>query len=489
MGCWLSALATGDRVNPEGTAPQIDSRRAKLAGHAAEQIIADVVELGWPVGRVLGSESELLARYGVSRAVLREAVRLVEHQRVARMRRGKGGGLVIDEPDVDAVVGSAVIYLLRVGATLDEILDTMILLGELAAEIASQRVTEADIATIRGTLERETTGTISNLLLLHIHLAELTANPILELFVETLTRVAKLHFNAADALPADFDGEVGRARADIATAILTNNAGLARERMQRHLRAEADFIRRQPATVQHVDPAVALAGRLGVKRGEALARQIFTEIVQTGAQPGTFIGSEAALMSAHRASRAVVREAIRILEYHRIAVTRRGPGGGLFVTEPDILAVVDLMAIYLRRRGVATRHIGVLRTGLELAVVERATTRLRESTHDTAAVEQALRAESEQGMASAFGHRVDFHSVLAALTGNRALQLLHGVTMHVGWQFFTRFAADYPGISETPLATAGPAHEGIAEALLAGDAELAVMRMRAHMAETAQGTR
>lgn len=67
------------------------SRRIKLVGPAAaEQIIADVIELGWPVAHVLGSEAELLERCGISRAALREAVRLVEHQRVARMRRGPG---------------------------------------------------------------------------------------------------------------------------------------------------------------------------------------------------------------------------------------------------------------------------------------------------------------------------------------------------------------------------------------------------------------
>ena len=64
----------------------------------AGRIVDDVVALGWPIGTVLGSESDLLERYGVSRAVFREAVRLVEHQQVASMRRGPGGGLVVSEP-------------------------------------------------------------------------------------------------------------------------------------------------------------------------------------------------------------------------------------------------------------------------------------------------------------------------------------------------------------------------------------------------------
>lgn len=478
-------------MSPELIAPRVDSRRAKLAGRAAEQIIADVMELGWPVGHVLGSETELLERYGVSRAVLREAIRLVENQHVARMRRGTGGGLVIDDPDVDAVIGPAVIYLLRVGATLDETFDTRILLEELVAEIASQRITEDDIATIRDTLERESAGTIANFRLLHVQLAALTANPILELFVETFSRVANFHFNDAAALPSDVERGVRHAHDGIARAILTNNPGLARERMQRHLRAEADFIRSQPATVQHLDPAVALAGTLGDKRGEALAREIFTGTIHSGATPGTFIGSEATLMATYAASRAVVREAIRILEYHQIALTRRGPGGGLFVTEPDISALVDIIAIHLRRRGVTIRHLAELRTGLELAVVQRAAERLRAGGADADAVEQALHAEAEQGMAQAFGHGADFHSMLGKLAGNRALQLVHRVTMRLGWQFFSQFATDDPraaALSESLPATVGPAHRGIADALIAGDAELAVMRMRAHMAATAPET-
>ena len=64
----------------------------KLARRAADRIISEVVARGWPVGEVLGSEVELLERYGLSRAVFREAVRIVEHLQVARMRRGPGGG-------------------------------------------------------------------------------------------------------------------------------------------------------------------------------------------------------------------------------------------------------------------------------------------------------------------------------------------------------------------------------------------------------------
>ena len=218
-------------VRPGPIAPRVDSRRAKLAGRAAEQIVADVIELGWPVGHVLGSETELLERYGVSRAVLREAIRLVEHQRVARMRRGTGGGLVIDEPDIDSVIGPAVIYLLRVDATLDEIFETRIVLEELATEIAAQRVTQDDVAAIREIAEQESADG-SHYRLLHRQLASLTANPILELFVETFSRLVNFLFSDVAVLPDDIDAEVQRAHDSIVRAVLANNPGLARDRMR-----------------------------------------------------------------------------------------------------------------------------------------------------------------------------------------------------------------------------------------------------------------
>src|SRR3954454_8179641 len=94
------------------TAPvKDDDPRAKLAQAVAGRLRDDIVASGWPVGSVVGSESDLLARYGISRAVLREAVRLLEYHSVARMRRGPGGGLVVGTPDPQASIDTMALYL------------------------------------------------------------------------------------------------------------------------------------------------------------------------------------------------------------------------------------------------------------------------------------------------------------------------------------------------------------------------------------------
>ena len=136
-------MATTSRLAPTGTQRPL---RAASATNVAHRILTDVVDRDWPVGEVLGSEAELIARYGVSRAVFREAVRLVENQQVASMRRGPGGGLVVTEPTVDAIIDAAVLYLHRANTRLDEVFEARIVLEEIAAELATDRLTDADAA-------------------------------------------------------------------------------------------------------------------------------------------------------------------------------------------------------------------------------------------------------------------------------------------------------------------------------------------------------
>jgi DNA-binding FadR family transcriptional regulator len=461
------------------TAP-FDSRRAKLVGQTvAERIVADVIELGWPVGQVLGSEAELLARYGISRAVLREAVRLVEHQRVARMRRGPGGGLVIDEPDISTAINAVILHLLRVDATLSEVIDTRLVLEELVAESAAEQATEADIVPIRQALADEAAGDWTHDRLLHAALGSLTGNPVLDLFVDILTRVGDFFNVSTGGLPPRLRKEATEAHAQIAQAVLSNNPGLARVRMRRHLLAEADFIEKHHGNVQRLPAAAALQGAAGDKRAEAVARGIFAAVLKAKQPPGAFIGSEASLMAEYSASRAVVREAVRILDYHHIATMRRGPGGGLFVAAPDSSAVTDIIAIYLRRRGVAPNHVIEMLTGLELAVVERVAARLTSDDRDS--VSAPLRAYLESGPGGGPHPGLDWHSLLASLTANSALELLHRVVMRLGWLFFSRLAEVDPAVRQlSEPSTVNPVHNGITEALLAGDKELAMMRMRAH---------
>ena len=72
-------------------------RQEKLAEQIALAIERDIIEFALPAGTNLGREGDLTARFGVSRSVFREAVRLVVDSGLASVRRGHQGGLIVIE--------------------------------------------------------------------------------------------------------------------------------------------------------------------------------------------------------------------------------------------------------------------------------------------------------------------------------------------------------------------------------------------------------
>ena len=366
---------------PTAAVPDAAPPRPKRAARVADQIVGDVMAMGWPVGGVLGSEADLLARYGVSRAVFREAVRLVENQRVARTRRGPGGGLVITEPTVAAVTSAVVLYLYRVGASRDELSGARIVLEAVRP-----------------------------------------GGPARELFLDVLSRVTTMY--AAD---------------------------------QQDLEAEA-----------LAEPATG-------KRAEAVARRITGRIVASGMRPGELVGTERELIEQAGTGRAVLREAVRLLEYHRIARMRRGPGGGLFVLEPDAVAVTEAIAIYLARRGMRLSDLAGLRIGVEVALAGLAAARPGGAAAITAAVdyERAYSGDEDARVMHVM------HAVVAGASGNRALELVALVLIRLSTLHQIERLA--PVARDQMRAEVLRAHVAIAAAIAAGDGDLARHRMRRHL--------
>ncbi len=133
--------------------PSPEGRPQKLAETIAERIELRIIDQGWPVGEVIGSESALLAEYGVSRAVLREAIRLLEHHHVAQMRRGPGGGLVVTDPDPAVMTRAAAVYLRYRQVDPEQLFRARIALETAAVHDAAQRIDEEGIAKLGAGLD------------------------------------------------------------------------------------------------------------------------------------------------------------------------------------------------------------------------------------------------------------------------------------------------------------------------------------------------
>jgi len=209
---------------------------------------------GFPVGEVIGTEPGLMLELGVSRAVFREAVRLLEQDGVAQMRRGPGGGLVVTAPRASSVARAAALHLQFFGAGADDIFEARTALELQTADLAAQRIDRSGIDMLRAAVveEAELQDESGHLGSSHIHLviAELTGNPALRLFVEVMTWLTPAIPPSDPAAAAERQADVRHAHERIAEAIVAGDSSLARHRMLRHLEGISSYlqeIERRPA--------------------------------------------------------------------------------------------------------------------------------------------------------------------------------------------------------------------------------------------------
>jgi DNA-binding FadR family transcriptional regulator len=194
------------------------------------------------------------------------------------------------------------------------------------------------------------------------------------------------------------------------------------------------------------------------------------------------LGLEADLMEAHGSGRAGVREAIRILEHHQIAVMRRGQHGGLFVVEADVGAMCELVALHLERNEVGPEHLAELRLGIELAtvdlVIDRWTSESAGRLHDALLAEEAATRDQMVEVVH------DLHAVLAALSGNRVLELFGRTLIRLSRAPHGRGSGRPPKAFREEIHRT---HAGIVDAIIAGDRDVARSRLRSHLTSLAPG--
>lgn len=460
----------------------------KLAAQIAHRIETDVIRRGWPVGASLGSEQELRDHFGVSRSVLREAVRLVEHHQVARMRRGPGGGLLVSAPDAGPATRSIVIYLEYVGTSVTDLLHARLLLEPIAAGLAADRITEEGIDTLRATLhDEEVHGGWPGIGAqdpLHPLLGSLSGNPVLHLFIDVLTRLTARYAHTSRRIAKD---EMAASKAvsheshqSIVDAVIAGDGARAQTTLSTHLEWVADWIenhrvRRTKISGTVIEPEMAEGPR--AKLAEVVSSRIHDDIAARGWQVGSVLGSEADLLARYGISRAVLREAVRLLEYHSVARMRRGPGGGLIVAAPEPQASIDTMALFLEYQGVTADDLRIVRDAIELGIVARVTERHADgevATRLAAAVRWATEGPADEARKADL-----FHAELAALAGNPVLSLF----IRIITELFRRHAAgqDKPLPGDKAADEVQHVHQRILDAILEGDAGVARHRMRRHL--------
>jgi DNA-binding FadR family transcriptional regulator len=472
--------------------PVPGARDPKLAERIAASLEADVLRAGWPVGMVIGSEDQLIARYGVGRAVIREAIRLAEHRQVVRMRRGRGGGLVVVEPDVSAVTESLEIFLEYAQADVDDLLEArQVLEGFAAAAAAAAPLGAAELHALRqaarDTPECAEAATGSGAPLTHELIADATGNAALSLFVRATASLTDQRCGRPAGTRLGHGPPPGSAQgshAAIAEAIASGNAELARNLMRAEIEELRACVNSAPPQPYRPEAGMVAARRSAPLRpADIIAERIRQDIIDRGWPVGESLGFEVELMQRYGIGRAQFREAVRILENHSVVRMQRGAAGGMVVAIPDGRAIARAVSLYLTYQGMNSADIRALRAELETATLRLTIDRLSaEGIKRLTGVLELERTWPDEDF-RAISH--DLHAVIAELSGNRTLGLLQSIVMQLTAERL--HSGDPHRVTEPPDAVRR-AHHAIVQAIIARDAPLALRRMDKHLGAIARWT-
>jgi len=143
-------------LSPSGP---LGGARWKLGQSLAEKLRREIAQKGYGEGSSLGAEAELMKTHAVGRATLREAVRLLERMGRAKMVRGRGGGLIVTEPDPQRISRNILIHLRHLGVRKQETIEfsraLFLSIVDTICQLPEAR--KSSLPTLRTTSSREST--------------------------------------------------------------------------------------------------------------------------------------------------------------------------------------------------------------------------------------------------------------------------------------------------------------------------------------------
>jgi hypothetical protein len=157
-----------------------------------------------PEGLRLGHEEQLCERFGASRPVMRQAIRILQAQSLVETRRGRGRGLFLATPQPGPVTRLMGLWLLGRGVVLREILEFERLLRTAMAVLAVKGLRcGPDHPVIELQNRGEARGGIGLLEVIEIekNISWLTGNSLLDLFLRAMTvyKVGRGHYRQLDS--------------------------------------------------------------------------------------------------------------------------------------------------------------------------------------------------------------------------------------------------------------------------------------------------
>lgn len=232
-------------IGPDVAGVSSPVRSPKTAELVAGTLRRMVVDGTLTDGDFLPNEAELMAHFGVSRPTLREAVRVLESERLVEVRRGSRTGARVRVPGAEIVARPAGLLLELSGATIADLLTAKSGIEPMAARLLAESGSTEDYDTLERMLSEdipagwqsgrlaETTGAF------HLRVVQLSGNATLSIVAGMLHEITVRHtafvFNERRPVSKDDYEKLTRSYRRLLKLMRAGDAAGAEAHWRRHL--------------------------------------------------------------------------------------------------------------------------------------------------------------------------------------------------------------------------------------------------------------
>jgi DNA-binding FadR family transcriptional regulator len=212
-----------------------------LARELRERILSgELVE-----GTALPAERELVKQTQMSRATVREALRILEVQNLVRVRAGRAGGAFVQRPTTKGMASSVSMLIRGQRIKLADLMETREALEPFCAELAARNRTDEDLAVLDKANEdladpkADLPAFLQANLDWHVGVAVAGHNELLIGFMTALSHAIYTGTENAAFVDDDVRAVTLRAHKSITAAIRSRDSEAAARRMLRHVHSYA----------------------------------------------------------------------------------------------------------------------------------------------------------------------------------------------------------------------------------------------------------
>jgi GntR family transcriptional regulator, transcriptional repressor for pyruvate dehydrogenase complex len=217
----------------------------KASDVLAHQLRERILSGELPEGTALPAERELVKQTRMSRATVREALRILEVQNLVRVRAGRAGGAFVQRPTTQSMANSVTMLIRGQKIRLADLMETREALEPFCAELAARKRTDDDLAVLDRANETladpgaDLPAFLQANLDWHVGVARAGHNELLIGFMTALSGAIYAGTENAAFVDDTVRAETQRSHRSITNAIRSRDADAASRRMQRHVHAYA----------------------------------------------------------------------------------------------------------------------------------------------------------------------------------------------------------------------------------------------------------